>query len=261
MKKEFSLEHGGPKRIRVTWAFQMKNVEVFFDGTRVASFATADDFKRGTTVKLPDGSMLSARWGPVAGVPLLKGVHLVRNGLPIPGSAADPVPGWAWPFIIACAVIPVVTLGGALPAAIGFGGAGGAMSISRFSKWSKAARISACAALTVACWAGFALLIYSLQKTSASLTGGSASVQRTPASAAAAPGANEPPPRTGPRHPVLADIERTYREQGLREDDIKESVDQFDERCRRMDAEKCDVWIQRTLENIRAHPPSATGSK
>lgn len=138
------------------------------------------------------------------------------------------------------------------------------MSISRFSKWSKAVRVSACAALTVVCWAGFTSLIYGLQKTSASLTGGSASVQSTPApvsAAAAAPSANEPTPRSGPRHPVLADIERTYREQGLREDDIKESVDQFDERCRRMDAEKCDVWIQRTLENIRAHPPSAAGSK
>lgn len=84
------MEHGGPKRIRVTWAFQMKNAEVFFDGARVASFATADDFKRGTTVKLPDGSALSARWGPVAGMPMLKGVHLVRNGSPVPGSGGRP---------------------------------------------------------------------------------------------------------------------------------------------------------------------------
>jgi hypothetical protein len=252
MKKEFSLEHGGPKRIRVTWAGQLKNTEVFFDGTKIASFATANEFGRGTTVKLADGSLLTVRWRPLAGIPILKGVHLVRNGLPIPGSAADPLPAWAWPFIIACALIPVVTLGGALPALIGFGGASGTMTISRFNKLSRTVRVGACATVTLFCWTAFALLIYSVQKTSASLVGGGARVRNAPASVVA-PGGSEPPLRGGPRNPLLSDIEQTYRDKGFREDYIKESVDQFDERCRRMNEEKCDIWLQATLQNIREH--------
>jgi hypothetical protein len=253
MKKEFSLEHGGPKRIRVTWAGQLKNAEVFFDSAKIASFATANDFSRGTTVKLPDGSLLSVRWGPVPGIPILKGVHIVRNGLPIPGTAADPLPTWAWPFMIACALIPVVTLGGALPALIGFAGASGTMTISRLNKRSRAVRVVACAAVTVVCWTALALLIYGVQKTSAS-------VRQTPAPAVA-PRDSEPSLRGGPRNPLLSDIEQTYRDKGFQEDYIKESVDQFDERCRRMDEEKCDLWLRATLQNIREHAISIHSPK
>lgn len=260
MKKEFSLEHGGPKRIRVTWAGRLKNTEVFFDNAKIASFATADEFSRGTTVKLPDGSVLSVRWGPVTGMPILKGVHIVRNGLPIPGSAADPLPAWAWPFMIACALIPVVALGGALPALIGLAGASGTMTISRLNKRSGAVRVIACAALTVLCWTAFALLIFAIQKTSASPLGGSASVGTTPA-AAVAPKDSEPPLRGGPRNPLLSDIEQTYRDKGYQEDYIKDSVDQFDERCRRMDEQRCDVWLRATLQNIREHAASVNSPR
>ncbi|HEY1011189.1 MAG TPA: hypothetical protein VGE07_00700, partial [Herpetosiphonaceae bacterium] len=36
-----------------------------------------------------------------------------------PVTLMAPMPAWAWGFIIACLAIPVVTLGGGLPAAIG----------------------------------------------------------------------------------------------------------------------------------------------
>jgi hypothetical protein len=155
--------------------------------------------------------------------------------------------------MIACALIPVVTLGGALPALIGFAGASGTMTISRLNKRSRAVRVVACAAVTVVCWTALALLIYGVQKTSAS-------VRQTPAPAVA-PRDSEPSLRGGPRNPLLSDIEQTYRDKGFQEDYIKESVDQFDERCRRMDEEKCDLWLRATLQNIREHAISIHSPK
>ena len=34
-----------------------------------------------------------------------------------------PIPPWVWVFVVACGAIPVVALGGAVPMALGFGGA------------------------------------------------------------------------------------------------------------------------------------------
>src|SRR5256885_864288 len=119
MKREFALNRGAPKRLKVTYKWNLANAEVFLDGQKVASFATKADFQRGTTFKLLDGSILSVRFGAVTGAPFLKGVHVVRNGAPVPGSASDPVPKWTWPFMIACAAIPVLSVCGALPTAIG----------------------------------------------------------------------------------------------------------------------------------------------
>src|SRR6187455_417393 len=42
-----------------------------------------------------------------------------------------PIPAWAWVFAVACGIIPVLTLGGAIPAAIGFGGAAGCVGTAR----------------------------------------------------------------------------------------------------------------------------------
>jgi hypothetical protein len=124
MKREFALDPGGPKRLKITYPWNLANADVSFDGQRIASFATKADFQRGTTCKLPDGSILSVLFvfGPVEGAPFLKGVQVIRNGAPLPGSAADPVPKWAWVFIVVCAIVPVVSLGGALPAVIAVAG-------------------------------------------------------------------------------------------------------------------------------------------
>jgi hypothetical protein len=35
--------------------------------------------------------MLTVRFGAIEDMPLLKGVHVIRNGAPLRGSAADPV--------------------------------------------------------------------------------------------------------------------------------------------------------------------------
>lgn len=64
----------------------------------------------------------------------------------------DPIPGWAWFFVVGCGIIPVITLGGAIPAAVGFGGAGACMSVARNRQMSIEARIGTCIAITVGCW-------------------------------------------------------------------------------------------------------------
>jgi hypothetical protein len=77
-----------------------------------------------------------------------------------------PIPAWAWIFAVACGIIPVLTLGGAIPGAIGFGGAAGCVGVARGESMPLAGRIAACVAITVGCWVlvgtllgGFALLM------------------------------------------------------------------------------------------------------
>jgi hypothetical protein len=158
MKKEFALEPGGPKRLTVTYPWNLVNAEVLLDGQKIASFATKEDFQRGTTCKLPDGSMLTVRFGWVEGAPFMKGVHAIRNGAPIAGSAADPVPQWAWIFMVACALVPIVSLGGAIPAMIAVGGVSGTLSVSRLRGWPAAWRAGACAVIALACWGAFGMM-------------------------------------------------------------------------------------------------------
>jgi hypothetical protein len=69
-----------------------------------------------------------------------------------------PIPPWAWIFAVACGILPVLTLGGAIPGAIGFGGAGGCIAVARNDQLSIPARIAACAGITAACWLLVALL-------------------------------------------------------------------------------------------------------
>jgi hypothetical protein len=63
-----------------------------------------------------------------------------------------PVPGWVVPFLVGCGVIPLVTLGGALPVLIAVGGISGCLSIARKESLDLVVRVGACAAILVACW-------------------------------------------------------------------------------------------------------------
>lgn len=76
--------------------------------------------------------------------------------------AADeklPVPPWVWLFVVALVAIPVISLGGAIPGAIGCGGAGACFSVSRNGNLSTGARLGICAGITVGCWGLFILLV------------------------------------------------------------------------------------------------------
>ena len=94
-------------------------------------------------------------------------VHVQTNGftfnydLSIDGRSVDtgkevvpasPIPGWAWIFVVVCALIPILSLGGAIPAAIGFGGAYGCIAIARDLSKSVNMRIGLCVGISILCW-------------------------------------------------------------------------------------------------------------
>lgn len=66
-----------------------------------------------------------------------------------------PIPAWAWLFGAVCFLIPVLTVGGAVPTAIGFGGAFYCIAVSRNPKKTTGLRLLRCAAATAVCWALF----------------------------------------------------------------------------------------------------------
>ena len=73
-----------------------------------------------------------------------------------------PIPGWAWIFAVACGAIPVFTLGGAIPGALGFGAAGGCLGVARDCSRPLLVRLAICALLTGLCWALFIALVGSV---------------------------------------------------------------------------------------------------
>jgi hypothetical protein len=62
------------------------------------------------------------------------------------------LPGWGWVFVVACGVIPVITLGGAVPALLGIGGAAVCATLSKRPNWPTPRRVLACAGVTVGAW-------------------------------------------------------------------------------------------------------------
>jgi hypothetical protein len=73
--------------------------------------------------------------------------------VPEPAAPAKPrIPAWAWLFVVACGIIPVLTMGGAIPGAIGFGGAGGCIAIARDPQKPVGLRVAICSAITLVCW-------------------------------------------------------------------------------------------------------------
>lgn len=69
-----------------------------------------------------------------------------------PKNSKPPIPVWGYVFAGLCVLLPILTLGGAIPGAVGFGGAAACVGISRDSKKSVGVRIAICAAIVFACW-------------------------------------------------------------------------------------------------------------
>lgn len=71
-------------------------------------------------------------------------------------------PAWAWLFIIACIAIPVISLGGAIPGAIGAGAAAACYSVSRDGSKTTQTRALICLVVTIVAWAlfiGFIMMV------------------------------------------------------------------------------------------------------
>lgn len=75
----------------------------------------------------------------------------------VPNSAWTP--RWVWGFVIACMAIPVVSLGGAIPGAIGGAGAYGCYRAARRADSTTARRVAICTAIAVGCWLAFIAFI------------------------------------------------------------------------------------------------------
>lgn len=69
-------------------------------------------------------------------------------------SQGQATPMWAWIFVVACVAIPVVSLGGAIPGALGGGGAFACYTVAR-RPTGAGTRVAACAGIVLACWLAF----------------------------------------------------------------------------------------------------------
>lgn len=65
------------------------------------------------------------------------------------------LPPWAWPFIVASFAIPVISLGGAIPGALGFGAAAGCASVAKKPEWETLPRVVVCALIAGGAWVLF----------------------------------------------------------------------------------------------------------
>lgn len=155
--KTFALRSGEEKRLRVAWGFGWKNLRVELDGREIGrvdkGFAA---LRQGQKMALEDGSNLLVQVAMVKG-PFGKvaELHLYVDGKVVPGSDAVPIPKWGYAFMAACGAIPLAALGGAVPAALGFGAAAGCASLARDDARSTKTRVALCALVTAAAWVAF----------------------------------------------------------------------------------------------------------
>ena len=79
-----------------------------------------------------------------------------------PPATTGPIPAWAALFAAACGVIPLLTLGGGIPTALGFGGASGCIAVARNPKIDIPSRVILCAGITIGCWVALFVVLGSV---------------------------------------------------------------------------------------------------
>ncbi|HEY2459690.1 MAG TPA: hypothetical protein VGI16_02740 [Candidatus Acidoferrum sp.] len=239
LKKTFAIDPAGPRRLAVTYTPKLENAKVLLDGKEVIAFASPADFRRGTTAKMPDGSILTVRYGTIEGMPTIKnmpifqGVHVIRNGAPVAGSAADPVPKWAWIFMGLSVLIPIVSLGGGVPAVLAVGGVGGTLTVSRMSRWSTALRVGVSALITAACWTGFLLLVAIF---GAAKGGVSANTVKHP-----------PVAKVSIPDKLIHEIGVNYYKHGYLQMDIEKIKNNLYDHCDQMQPAQCETYLRKAL--------------
>lgn len=87
-KQQYALKAGGKPRLELEWGSYMRDFRVRFDGEEIGRIDTGKrSLREAHTFPLPDGSKLSIR---LAESGLTEELELLRDGEPLPGSAADP---------------------------------------------------------------------------------------------------------------------------------------------------------------------------
>jgi len=95
------------------------------------------------------------------------GQYLDRPGRIARAEKAEQVrntPAWAYFFAALCGVIPVFTLGGIVPIAVGVGGVTGCLAVGRASSVPTAFRVLTCLFIVGGCWGGTLLFLMMLFK-------------------------------------------------------------------------------------------------
>lgn len=86
--QQYALEVGSPPRLELEWESYMRDFQVRFDGEEIGRINTGKrSLREPHHFTLPDGSQLSIRLNEGG---LTEELELLRDGKPLPGSAADP---------------------------------------------------------------------------------------------------------------------------------------------------------------------------
>jgi len=92
---------------------------------------------------------------------VIPGAALVIDGQPVEptvGSSGGPPP-WVWLFAVPCFAMPILTLGGAIPGALGFGAGAACMGIGGNAELPVAARVLLCALIVGSAWGALILVV------------------------------------------------------------------------------------------------------
>jgi hypothetical protein len=85
---------------------------------------------------------------------------VVGGGQEVKAPTSKSIPGWAWLFVAACIAIPIVSLGGCIPGAIGAGGAAGCAAVARSQDLPNVLKVVLCIVIAVVSWIVFVVFIW-----------------------------------------------------------------------------------------------------
>ncbi len=90
------------------------------------------------------------------------GAPLGRYGWDSTAAPGSGTPTWGYFFAGACGLIPIVTLGGCVPATIGLGGAGLCLQLARSTSLPIYLRVAGCVVVTFGCWFMLAVFLVAM---------------------------------------------------------------------------------------------------
>lgn len=146
--REELIHNGTTLKSQVRWTLRSAHSVPLSDGRTAEVRVAVSWLKFG----LPDCELLV---GGTAVLPIGAGSAVT--------STKEPIPSWAWPFVIALGAIPIVSLGGALPVIIAMSGISACLWIVRRSTWELPAQVAGCATVGFFGWVALGLLIYGMR--------------------------------------------------------------------------------------------------
>lgn len=87
------------------------------------------------------------------------GASLAGGGWNAASGSWNDTPGWAYVFASLCGAIPVVALGGCVPALLGFGGGSMCLGLARWRALPVVLRVLGCILITGGAWILFVALV------------------------------------------------------------------------------------------------------